>query len=361
MLRGPGADEDGLGHLDDLLLRLRRVAPVLSAKRVPPGTVRVVDGHEVRLGVAPFEHGAMELGDEPGAEEAHRQRHERGSYAPSRDCSAHAPTFGAAPHVRAACAAGEQESVLPRGPSAAAWTWPPPTFRRGLRGGSARILSLHAPHVPARPAWPGSARILFSRPRSSCGLRGRGAQGIVPQLFGRRLGAKPSWDQLREHLREDLSERWPATDFHLGDETVAWTDGPAESAVVDAVADVPGWQPVIAGRPPPETRSSSLLLLRRSFSDRALAVAVVRYRSSGARPFESEREGRSGPSRDLLDVDDPGTSGYPLTDAIADLLQELPYPRAEPDGLTPADRWSAKLEALDFNALWNRAWAETDL
>ena len=183
----------------------------------------------------------------------------------------------------------------------------------------------------------------------------------MPQLFGRRLGAKPSWDELREHLGAELAERWPGTTFELEDETVVWTDGPSESAVLDVVVDVPGWQPIIEGRPPPDTKASSTLLLSRLFSDRALAVAVVRYRSSGTRPFESEREGAVDRLRELLDVDDPGESGYPLTDAMAHLLQRLPWPGDEPDTSTPADRWALKLEALDFNVLWNRAYAEVEL
>jgi len=183
----------------------------------------------------------------------------------------------------------------------------------------------------------------------------------VPQLFGHGLGAKPSWDELRERLDVELADRWPATRWEIADETVTWTDGPAESSVVEAVLDIPGWQPIVEGRPPPDTKASSTLVLSRLFGDRALAVGVVRYRSSSTRPFDSAREGAVDRLRDILDVDDPGTSGYPLTDAMAELLLVLPWPGEPPEVPSPADRWALKLEALDFNALWNRAYAEVEL
>ena len=102
-------------------------------------------------------------------------------------------------------------------------------------------------------------------------------------------------------------------------------------------------------------------MLDRSLSDRALAVAVVRYRASNVRPYHSGSEKAVAALTELLEVDDPGRSGYPVPDAMADLLLAAPEPdaldeRAGPDP-SRADRLAAKLELLGYDRLWHTAWS----
>ncbi|MBL8775697.1 MAG: hypothetical protein JNK12_07195 [Acidimicrobiales bacterium] len=180
-------------------------------------------------------------------------------------------------------------------------------------------------------------------------------------------GAKRPWPEVRAAIEAATSRRFPAADVTVDDEpSIRWHDGPAEASVAEAVGELPGWRfavalagPDGAGAPAGDDRRSPIWL-RRTFSDEALAVAVVRFQASAVRPFDSTREGAEARLRDLLDVDDPATSGYPLTDTMAALL--LADPPA-PDDVSPtrADAWSRRLTELGYDRLWNRAYAEAPI
>jgi hypothetical protein len=60
----------------------------------------------------------------------------------------------------------------------------------------------------------------------------------------------------------------------------------------------------------------------------------------------------------LLDVDDPGTSGYPVVDRMAELLLERGDREAAGPGASRADHLAAALTALGYDALWTVAWKE---
>lgn len=148
---------------------------------------------------------------------------------------------------------------------------------------------------------------------------------------------------------------------------LSWHDGPSEASVAGVVGELPGWRLLVALSDPDSVAQAiedgdrrTPVWLRRSFSDEALAVAVVRYQASTVRPYDSARPGAEAKLRDLLDIDDPSSSGYPLTDAMATLLlADAPDP--DDDQPTRADAWSRRLTALGYDRLWNRAYAEATL
>jgi len=163
-----------------------------------------------------------------------------------------------------------------------------------------------------------------------------------------------------------LGRDLPGTAFTVDDErSVTWHDGPAEATVAGVVGELPGWRLVVAleatdaAAVAAEDRRQPLWL-RRTFSDEALAVAVIRFQASSVRPYDSAREGAEAVLRDLLDVDDPARSGYPLTDAMADLLLADPPP-ADDGSPTRADAWSRRLTDLGYDRLWNQAYAASSL
>lgn len=179
-------------------------------------------------------------------------------------------------------------------------------------------------------------------------------------------GAKRPWREVRAAVEAALGRDLPGTAFTVDDEpSVTWHDGPAEATVAGVVGELPGWRLVVAldatdaAAVAAEDRRQPLWL-RRTFSDEALAVAVIRYQASSVRPYDSAREGAEAVLRDLLDVDDPARSGYPLTDAMADLLLADPPP-ADDGSPTRADAWSRRLTDLGYDRLWNQAYAASSL
>jgi len=179
-------------------------------------------------------------------------------------------------------------------------------------------------------------------------------------------GAKRPWAEVRVAVETALARDLPGTAFTLGDEpSLAWHDGPAEATVAGVVGELPGWRLVAAlhstdaAAVAAEDRRQALWL-RRSFSDEALAVAVIRYQASSIRPYDSTRDGAEAALRDLLDVDDPAQSGYPITDAMAALLLADP-PASDDVSPTRADAWARRLTALGYDRLWNRAYAEVPI
>lgn len=180
-----------------------------------------------------------------------------------------------------------------------------------------------------------------------------------------RLSTKPTWEELRSRLVEELDVAFPATAFELaGDEpVVSWFEGPAEGSVAAAVGDVPGWRvesSLLGPDPDAPAGGSRILRFVRSFSDAAWALAVVRFQASGVRPFERARPGALDRLWAILEEDDPATSGYPLTDAIRDLLMAAPDPEGEPPA-DPAEFWAWKLAAIGYDRLWSQAWATVEL
>ena len=170
---------------------------------------------------------------------------------------------------------------------------------------------------------------------------------------------------LRERLAAELASSFPEaaieTTVGAGDEVVLdWEDGPAAATVADVVARLANWEVRSVAAPPTKAGAPAVLLARR-FSPDALAVAVVRYQASNVRPYDSSSPSAVERLTALLEVDDPGRSGYPVPDAMAALLLRAP----DPDGLaerlgddaSPADRLAAKLGALGWDRLWHEAWS----
>lgn len=180
-------------------------------------------------------------------------------------------------------------------------------------------------------------------------------------------GAKRPWPEVRAAIEAATTARFPGAGVVVDDEpSIGWHDGPAEASVAEAVGELPGWRFAVDleggdgdGATGDDDRRSPIWL-RRTFSDEALAIAVVRFQASAVRPYDSTRDGAESRLRDLLDVDDPAVSGYPLTDAMAALLLADP-PAADDASPTRADAWSRRLTALGYDNLWNQAYAESPL
>jgi hypothetical protein len=181
-----------------------------------------------------------------------------------------------------------------------------------------------------------------------------------------RIGTRRPWAELRVELADALARELPGAPIEVHDEpSIAWHDGPAEATVAAAVGVVPGWRLVMALSHPLDPDGGhddrrSPIWLRRTFSDEALALAVVRYQASTVRPYDSERPGAELKLRDVLDVDDPASSGFALADAMAALLLAAP-PDPDDDQPTRADAWSRRLTELGYDRLWNQAYAEAAL
>lgn len=186
----------------------------------------------------------------------------------------------------------------------------------------------------------------------------------MPNVFFRPKPSRVTPAELRARLEAALAEALPgaglAVDEGTGDEVVLrWEDGPAAGTVAGVVQAVVNWEVRAAGAPPSKPGAPSVVLVR-SFSPRALAVAVVRYQASNVRPYDSSNERAVAGLADLLEVDEPARSGYPVPDAMADLLLAAPEPaeleEGLPDGTSPADRLATKLTAVGYDRLWSRAW-----
>jgi hypothetical protein len=175
------------------------------------------------------------------------------------------------------------------------------------------------------------------------------------------LRTKPSWADRRDDIDRLLETAFPATPFAVSaaDEAprIAWSDGPAEGTVSTALGDAVGWvvrSAALGAEPAP---GSSTLWLQRTLSVRALAVGVVRFQASGVRPYD----GADAKARErlwaILEEDDPATSRYPLTDAMAEMLLAEVGASAQPT----ADELAVKLRELGYDSLWARAWSTVAL
>jgi hypothetical protein len=175
-----------------------------------------------------------------------------------------------------------------------------------------------------------------------------------------RIGTKPTWPRLREQIRLALAAAHPTVVFEISapdaPPVVRWHHGPTERAVAQCVGSPAGWSLVstLAG-PDDDAHAGVVLHLDRSYSVRALAIGVVRYRAAHPRRYDSGDARARRRLWAILDEDDPERSGYPLSDAMADLLL------ADAGDADTADALAQRLDALGFDALWNRAWATTPL
>ena len=180
-------------------------------------------------------------------------------------------------------------------------------------------------------------------------------------MFFRSRPTRIDPEDLRRRLIAALAERWPgaAFDVRLDGEgpVVAWHDGPAPSAVTEVVAGLVNWE-VRGLHVPPARPGAPAVLLDRTLSDAALAVAVVRFAGSNPRPYDSANPKAVATLGLLLDQDDPAASGYPGVDRMAQLLLERGDRGAAGPGASRADHLSAALTALGYDALWTVAWKE---
>lgn len=184
---------------------------------------------------------------------------------------------------------------------------------------------------------------------------------VAPISF-RRRPTRIAPDELAERLGAALREAFP--DVEIGVHTtgheavVSWHDGPAAGSVADVVGTVVNWD-VRTPAAPPERAGTPSVVLERTFSDRALAVAVARFAGANVAPYRSDDARAVGRLSALLEVDDPAVSGYPVPDAVAGLLLEAPRPPMldVPADPTRADVLAATLAALGYERLWEVAWA----
>lgn len=187
----------------------------------------------------------------------------------------------------------------------------------------------------------------------------------MPNVFFRSKPDRIDPDELGTRLTAALAEAVPGAVIDAvvgtGNEVVLrWHDGPAAATVADVVAGVVNWEVRTEGAPAAK-EGAPAVVLSRALSDRAVAVAVVRFRASNVRPYDSTSPKAAAGLTALLEVDDPARSGYPVPDAMADLLLAAPEPadldeRCGPDP-SRADRLAAKLEALGYDRLWHTAWS----
>lgn len=187
----------------------------------------------------------------------------------------------------------------------------------------------------------------------------------MPNVFFRSRPSRMRPEDVRDRLSAALAARLPAATIdasvdEAGSVVLTWADGPAAGAVADVVGHVVSWEVRTLGAPPGKEGAPAVLLAR-ALSERALAVAVVRFRASNVRPYDSTSDRAVAGLTALLEVDDPARSGYPVPDAMAELLLAAPDPadldaRTGPDA-SRADRLAAKLEALGYDRLWTTAWS----
>jgi hypothetical protein len=171
---------------------------------------------------------------------------------------------------------------------------------------------------------------------------------VTIRFLGRR-GAPLPLDEVVARLHEAGLD--PVVDG--GVPIVAWVDGPAVATVAARVGDVTGWQwGRDIGENVGENIAENIIVARRSFSVRSVATALVRFYGSEGRHYSSEDERRRPIFDALLEIDDPARSGYPIVDAVVELLLAQPDLPTEPD----VDALSAALRAARYERLWEQAY-----
>lgn len=181
-----------------------------------------------------------------------------------------------------------------------------------------------------------------------------------PNVFFRARPTKLGPEEAARRIEGALAVALPSNAFDVrleqGTPVIGWHDGPSGGRVADVVVSVVNWEVRTRGVTPARSGEPSVLL-DRSFSPAALAVAVIRHQASHVRPYTSGDPGSVAGLSALLEVDDPAVSGYPVVDAMAALLLAAADPALSlADDATPADRMAAKLTALGYDALWAVAW-----
>lgn len=182
---------------------------------------------------------------------------------------------------------------------------------------------------------------------------------------------KPDWSELRSRFLDGAAQvRADDLSVSASDAppAAAWQDGPSVATMWSTVGAPGGWSVslelsqiapgalVEPSRPGTEPgRRAEVVRVSRAFSTRALAIAVVRFRASNPRPFSSARERHVRTIEQLVEVDDPASTSYPVVTEIAETVVGELEPSADPARVT-ADMLSAHLEALGYDRLWNRAW-----
>ena len=176
----------------------------------------------------------------------------------------------------------------------------------------------------------------------------------MPRWLQIRPKAAP-WEEVRPQVAEAVGRLGAA--IAVGDDppSLAWHDGPAVATVREAVGELAGWAWTRersfgpSGEAPPT--KAPTLEVRRTFSERALAVALVRFYGARGRYFTTADAAGADAFDALLDVDDPARSGYPIVDAVTDLLLAADAVAAAP-GTDRIDALSARLRAAGYENLW---------
>ena len=178
---------------------------------------------------------------------------------------------------------------------------------------------------------------------------------MPPNVFFRQRPTKLPAEEAAERIAAALDGAVSAS-VEGADVVLTWEDGPSASTVAAVVGPIVNWE--VRGRSQAAERPGPAVLVARRFSPAALAVAVVRYRGSSVRPYDSSVPTAVATLSALLDIDEPARCGYPVVDAMAAFLVEAPdVAVVVADDASPADRLAAKLTALGYDALWNRAWS----
>jgi len=174
---------------------------------------------------------------------------------------------------------------------------------------------------------------------------------------------KPSAEDLVARVALAVTDLRPGLEVTSGlrpSPWIGWHLGPAITSVQSAVGEVSGWSwaavaPALDPAEPPAGRDT--LWIRRSFSERALATAVVRFYGMHSRYFSTAEERYRADIAAICDVDDPERSGYPIVDAVVDLLLERPDPSPGPATGNVLDDLAAKMRRLGYENLWAVAYS----
>ena len=174
---------------------------------------------------------------------------------------------------------------------------------------------------------------------------------------------RPGRDDVRRRLESAIGAGGVEVDDGGGPLVLRWAGGPAPSTVLTAAGDLPGWDAVAPppGVAPAPDLGTTTVALVRHLSERALAVGVVRFQASAGRPWSSLATRDHDRFGAIVDVDHPAVerSGYPVVDAMVELLLAEPAPAGPPPRPlpTPADELAWRLEVAGYDRLWAVAWS----
>lgn len=120
---------------------------------------------------------------------------------------------------------------------------------------------------------------------------------------------------------------------------VAWVDGPSVETAAAALGDAPGWADIE---------------WRRTFSDRALLLALLRFYGATSRHWRTTDEKGRARFMALLGADHPDRCPYPIVAAIAEAATALGLPAREEatSDAEQVDALSARLAEIGYERLW---------